>query len=349
MSDLFKRLGTAGQVEATILENSRFFHTDEFIDTGYPLLNLALSGKIDGGFTNGLTMFAGPSKHFKSSYLCICMAAYLRAKPNGVVLFYDTEFGTKQGYFESFGVDTSRVYHIPITNIEELKFDMMKRLKVITAEDDVMIAVDSFGNVPSIKELEDAESGNTAADMTRAKQLKSLGRLITPQLSVKRIPCIGVNHIYSSMEMYPKDIMSGGTGLLYSSDSVIYVRRSQNKEGKELLGYNFDLFISKSRFVKEGSVLPITVTFDGGVDVNSGLFDLMLENTDLVEQHGAWYQRKGEDKKVRRKEIEEDPTFFKSLLKNAEFVSSVEKKFALPKSKAPDFSFLDEGEDTEEI
>lgn len=328
-SDLLNKLAKSGAIEADILTTSRFFGSEDFYNTGIPVLNLALSGRLNGGFTNGLTIFAGPSKHFKSSYLCICMAAFLNSRPNGVVLFYDTEFGSKKSYFQSFGVDTDRVYHIPIANIEELKFDMMKRLKVISKEDDVMIAVDSFGNVPSKKEIEDAESENSAADMTRAKQLKSLGRMITPQLTLKGIPAVGVNHTYDTQEMYSKQVMSGGTGLMYSSDTVIYVGRSQNKEGKELLGYNFDLSIAKSRYVKEGSRFPVTVSFDGGVDKGSGLFQMALDHTDLVTQHGAWYQRKGEDKKVRRSEIEEDSEFMNSLLSNEEFVNSVESKFRL--------------------
>jgi RecA/RadA recombinase len=348
-NEFLNRLSKAGSVEADILSTSRYFGQEDFYDTGYPLLNLALSGRINGGFTNGLTMFAGPSKHFKSSYLCICMAAFLKAKPDGVVLFYDTEFGSKKSYFQSFGVDTDRVFHIPIANIEELKFDIMKRLKVISKEDDVMIAVDSFGNVPSKKEVTDAETENEAADMTRAKQLKSLGRMITPQLTLKGIPCVGVNHVYDTQELYSKQIMSGGTGLMYSSDTVIFVGRSQNKDGKELLGYNFDLTIAKSRYVKEGSRFPVVVRFDEGVDKYSGIFDLMLDNTDLVEQSGAWYLKKGDDKKVRRSTIEEDLDFMESLIKDEAFVRKIESKYILPihsgKTETQTEILLDEDEE----
>lgn len=329
-NDLLNRLSKAGAVEADILSTSRFFGNEEFYDTGYPLLNLALSGRMDGGLTNGLTMFAGPSKHFKSSYLCICMAAFQRAKPDGFILFYDTEFGSKKSYFEAFGVNTDRVMHIPIANIEELKFDMMKRIKAISKEDDVMIAVDSFGNVPSKKEVVDAETENEAADMTRAKQLKSLGRMITPQLTLKGIPCVGVNHVYDTQEMYSKQIMSGGTGLMYSSDTVIFVGRSQNKEGKELLGYNFNLTIAKSRYVKENSVFEIVVTYAGGVEKYSGIFKLILENTDYIEQKGAWYIKLGDEKNVRRTDIEGDVDYMDGILSDPTFIAKIEKKYRLP-------------------
>ena len=51
--------------ETMTLENSVVFEEKDFITTDYPMINLALSGDIDGGLTSGLTMIAGPSKHFK--------------------------------------------------------------------------------------------------------------------------------------------------------------------------------------------------------------------------------------------------------------------------------------------
>jgi hypothetical protein len=55
--------------------------------------------------------------------------AYLRQYPDAVMLFYDSEFGSPQSYFTQFGIDTSRVLHTPIANVEELKFDIMGQLE----------------------------------------------------------------------------------------------------------------------------------------------------------------------------------------------------------------------------
>ena len=46
--------------------------------------------------------------------------------------------------------------------------------------------------------------------MTRAKQLKSLFRMVTPHLSLKDIPMAVVNHTYKEIGMFPKDIVGGG-------------------------------------------------------------------------------------------------------------------------------------------
>lgn len=330
MSDLFKRMKKAGPLDSALLSESRFYGNDVQYDTGYPLLNLALSGRLNGGLQSGVTMFAAPSKHFKSNYMCICMAAFQKVHPEGIIIFYDTEGGTKPSYFEAFGIDASKIEHIPVMNLEQLKQDVTQKLEVLTEEDDVFIAVDSLGNIASKKEIADAISGNEAADMTRAKQMKSLGRIITPYLNKLKIPFVGVGHTYETQEMYSKTVMSGGTGLMYISDTVLIIGKSQEKDGKELKGFDFKLTVDKSRFIKEKAKLPFPVFYDGGPDGDSALFDLLLTHTDLVQQYGAWYTYNGDDKKVRKADITGDKEFMTSLLTNDDFVVPVEKFYRLP-------------------
>jgi hypothetical protein len=105
------------------------------IQTPVPMINVALSGSIDGGITPGLTMLAGPSKHFKTGFALLLASSFLKKYPEGVILFYDSEFGTPQSYFKSFNIPFDFVVHTPITDIEELKFDIMKQFKNLKRED----------------------------------------------------------------------------------------------------------------------------------------------------------------------------------------------------------------------
>ena len=115
--------------ESSILSKSKFFNKKDMISTPIPCINIALSGALDGGFTPGFTMWAGPSKHFKTAFSLLMARSYLDKYPDSALLFYDSEFGTPQSYFESFGIDMDRVIHTPITNVEELKFDIMKQFE----------------------------------------------------------------------------------------------------------------------------------------------------------------------------------------------------------------------------
>ena len=206
--DILKKTSTIKASD--ILDVSKFFTKADMVTTSVPAMNVALSGKLDGGFVPGLTLFAGPSKHFKTSFSLLLVKAYMDKYPDSALLFYDSEFGTPQDYFKSFGIDTSRVLHTPITNIEELKFDVMKQLEAIERGARVIIVIDSIGNLASKKEFDDAMDGKSVADMTRAKALKGLFRMVTPHLAMKDIPMVAINHTYQTQEMYSKAVVSGG-------------------------------------------------------------------------------------------------------------------------------------------
>lgn len=208
---LLERLKKASTIKETaILSESKFFDEGKKVPTAIPALNLALSGAFNGGFGSGLIVWAGPSKHFKTCFTLLMLKAYLDEHDDAVAIWYDSEFGSPQSYFEAFGIDTGRIVHTPVTNIEELKFDIMKQLEGISRGDHVFIGLDSAGNIASKKEVEDALDGKSAADMTRAKQLKSLFRMVTPHLKMKKLPMVVVNHTYQTQEMYSKAVVSGG-------------------------------------------------------------------------------------------------------------------------------------------
>lgn len=257
--------------------------------TDVPMINVALSGSIDGGLAPGLTVLAGPSKHFKTSFALLMAGAYLKAHPDAVILFYDSEFGSPQSYFEQFGIDVSRVLHTPIANVEELKFDMISQLEEIDRDDKVIIVIDSIGNLASKKELEDALSEKSVADMSRAKALKGLFRMATPYLTMKNIPLLAVNHTYKEIGLFPKDVVGGGTGIYYSADNIWILGRQQDKKGTDIQGYHFVINVEKSRYVKEKSKIPITVSWDGGVRNYSGLLDVALAGGYVTKPSNGWY------------------------------------------------------------
>jgi TolB-like protein len=187
-----------------------FFDGKESIQTMVPALNIALSGSINGGFKSGFGLIAGPSRHFKSSIMLMLASAFLKKYSDGIILYYDSEFGAVPGYFKSFDIDLDRVHHNPISDVEQMKSDIMNQLKEIERGDKVMIIVDSFGNLASKKEVTDALDEKNVADFSRSKSFKSFGRMVTPQLSIKDIPFVAVAHTYETMEMYSKQVVSGG-------------------------------------------------------------------------------------------------------------------------------------------
>ena len=201
--------------ETAILSESFLFKTKDVVPTRVPMINVALSGKVDGGIIPGLTMISGQSKHFKSGFTLLLASAFLKKYKDGIILFYDSEFGSPESYFASFDIPPENVVHTPVTDIEELKHDISVQLKDFTRKDRVMILVDSIGNLASKKETEDAIEGKTVADMSRAKALKSLFRIVTPKLTLKNIPMVVINHTYKEChdERERRDATFGAVGM----------------------------------------------------------------------------------------------------------------------------------------
>jgi len=259
--------------------------------------------------------------------------SYLDKYPDAALLFYDSEFGTPQSYFDSFGIDTNRVLHTPLTDIEKLKSDIMQQLSNVERGDRLIIVVDSIGNLASIKEVNDALDGKTVADMTRAKSVKSLFRMVTPHLSIKDIPMIVVNHTYMEIGMFPKAIVGGGTGSYYSADNIFVIGRQQEKEGTEVVGYNFIINVEKSRYVREKSKIPVTVRHDGGISRWSGLLDIALDSGHVVKPSNGWYSKVDsdgviEDKKYRIKETDTSD-FWLPILKQKSFQEYVQNTYQI--------------------
>jgi len=335
-----------------LLSESVILIEEETARTPVPMVNVALSGMIDGGLGSGITTIAGPSRHFKTSFGLVMVAGFLDKYEDGVCLFYNNEFGAKKSYFEAYGVDIERVVHTPFTNIEELKFDLMKQLKEIDEKEHVIIFIDSIGNAASVKEVEDALAEKSSADMTRAKQLKSLTRMITPELYLRKIPLIAINHTYQTQEMFSKTVVGGGTGLMYNSDSVLIVGKNQLKESEEITGSKFILTVEKSRFVKERSKLPITVRWDSGIAKWSGFEDLaeewgIITKCRVSRSLGYEYDSISKGKlTVKALDIDQADEFWETIIKETDIKERIEAEFKIGKPKAFKLEVV---EDEEEV
>lgn len=333
-----------------VLSESKFFNEKDMVPTSVPMVNVALSGSIDGGLAPGLTVLAGPSKHFKTSFALLMAGAYMDAHPDAVMLFYDSEFGSPQTYFQQFGIDTSRVLHTPITNVEELKFDMIAQLEEISRDDKVIIVIDSIGNLASKKELEDAMNEKSVADMSRAKALKGLFRMATPYLAMKNIPLVAINHTYKEIGLFPKDVVGGGTGIYYSADNIWILGRQQDKVGTEIKGYHFVINVEKSRYVKEKSKIPISVSWEGGVQKWSGLTEVGVAGGYVRKPSVGWFEAvnpaTGEvlSGKVRMADTVKGD-FWKPIFEQTDFKEFVKKQYSIGHESLVNMDDIVEAED----
>lgn len=340
---LAKLLKNSTQEHTSVMSTSKMFERDP-ITTSIPILNLALSGSVRGGFQSGLLSVAAPSKHFKSLLSLFIVSAYMKKYPESICLFYDSEFGSPPEYLKMYDIDVDRVVHTPVLSLEKLRHDISVQINNITRTDKVIIFIDSVGNLPSEKETKDALDGSEKGDMTRAKVAKSMFRIITPHLTIKDIPCIAINHTYQTIEMFSKTKMGGGEGGVYASNDILFITKSQEKDGNDLAGFKFTLISEKSRTVREKSKFPLTVTFKDGINKYSGLLDLALELGFVEKPSNGWFCRVidgvVEDKKWRRAESDCDE-FWDVLLNSDAFDEACGRRYKLSKGEVNPTNIID--------
>lgn len=241
------------------------------IGTGIYVLNAALSSDIYGGISDNRITTIGGESGVGKSFLCynICK----QAQSEGYSIIYiDTEFSIELDQLPGYGIDISEDKFMLIrTNvIEDLKIfttqllDSLKEQKNENKEiDKFIIILDSVGQLGSRKEIEDAKSGKEKADMTKAKALASYFRIINSDLGYLQIAMVCTNHTYKSLDLFPKDVMKGGTSLFYSSSAIAFLSKAKLKDGNEdELDTGQSGIVVTAKMVKNRMAKPKKVKFE---------------------------------------------------------------------------------------
>ena len=265
----------------------------KFIGTGSYILNALLSGSIYGGIPdNRVTAIAGEQATGKTFYAIGIAKHFLDANPEGAVFYFDSEAAATGDLFKNRGLDADRVWHFPVDTIEEFRTQIIRILDNLlkTKEEDrkpLLIVLDSLGMLASSKELEDALADKQVRDMTKTQSIKSVFRIITSKLGKLKVPMIVTNHTYKTMNMYgDQSEMGGGSGLKYAASTIMYLSKSKEKDGTDVVGNIIKVKANKSRFTKENSQVATRLFFDArGLDKYYGLLE-------LGEKYGV-FTRKG--------------------------------------------------------
>lgn len=153
---------------------------------------------------------------------------------------------------------------------------------------------------------------------------------------------VGIREVYDlsvadkEQYVFENGIVTHNTGIMYSSNTVIFITKAQEKDGADLAGFKFTLVTEKSRSVREKSKFPLTVTFKDGINKYSGLLDLALELGFVEKPSNGWFCRVidgvVEGKKWRRSESDCDE-FWDVLLNSDAFERACNERYKLAKGE----------------
>jgi len=266
---------------------------ESFVDTGSYILNALISGSIFGGLpANKITALAGESSTGKTFFALSIVKHCLNSNQDAQVIYFETESAVSKDMMVSRGIDTKRVGLVPVSTVQEFRTQSIKVVDEYTKlkkEDrpPLLFVLDSLGMLSTSKEIQDATDGKETRDMTRAQVIKSIFRILSLKLGQAGIPLIVTNHTYEVVGAYvPTKEMGGGTGLKYSSSTILFLSKKKEKDGTEVVGNIIKVKAQKSRFTKENSDIETRLFYDArGLDKYYGLLE-------LGEKYGV-FQRKG--------------------------------------------------------
>ena len=264
----------------------------KFIDTGNYVLNALMSGEILNGVPVGdIVSFSGDEQTGKSYILMQTAVQFLKNNSDHIVYYIDTEGSIMKNFITEDIVD--RFFIIPVSTAEKLKFKVAEILTAVKENEmqgNVIICVDSLGNISSEKEIDDTYSGSNKNDMTKAKQLKAFFRIFLNTFRDLRVACIISNHTYDKIGSFVggKE-QSGGKGSKYGASTIFNLTKSKEKDksGKQS-GILVKLWFEKTRWVKSKYSGQIAIIWESGINRYSGLLEL-LELTGIVNKEGSKY------------------------------------------------------------
>ena len=271
--------GLKNLAKSSILSQSPFAKVEDFISTGNYLLNAQISASIFKGIPTGrVTTFSGPTSTGKTFLALNCAS---QAQKQGYNVFWlDTEGALTLDGALKFGIDPEKLNHVSINTVEDTNTYIKNLLDLLLKAKEegkeiprIMLVLDSLGNLSTEKEMSDTASGSDKADMTRAKMIRKLFRVITADLAILQIPFIVINHTYESVGSFiSQTVMSGGGGILYNSSLTLQFTRAQLKESSgEKVGIIITSKVTKSRFTKENIPIKLQLRFDRGMNPYVGL------------------------------------------------------------------------------
>jgi len=249
---------------------------EEYIDSGNYHLNACLTGSLFKGYPGNRSIcLAGPSGTGKTYLL---LNAVKQAQDQGYfIVFYDSENAVDIDLVMKFGIDPTKFRYEPISTVQEFRTSVANMTETLIENKrkgvtipKILLCLDSAGNLATQKEIDDSLSGSDKADMTRAKVLKSIFRILMTRMAEVKMPFIFTNHTYQTQDLFSRTVSSGGTGIEYAASIILFLSKAQHKEGAEKTGIVVTVKPNKNRFAKP-SEIKFIIHFTKGMNRYVGL------------------------------------------------------------------------------
>ena len=221
---------------AEVLSESKRAVIPDYINTGWYILNAAMTGSLFKGVPASRVITLSGESGVGKSYLAISICREAQKK-GYTPIYMDSEGAIDTEFVERLGCDPTNFIIKQVTTITEVSSFMANILKDVNSMSDdekpkIIFVLDSLGNLTSAKELSDTIDANQKRDMTKQQEIKALFRTNATALARAGAPFIVNSHVYKTQDLFAKTIVSGGSGIIYNS-SVTLMMSTAKLDDKE--------------------------------------------------------------------------------------------------------------------
>jgi recombination protein RecA len=269
----------------------------DFISTGSSILDLAIANRKHGGIACGrITELQGLEGSGKS-----LIAGHLMKSvqdEGGIAVLIDTETALNEDFFESIGLDMTKMVYVH-TNILEEVFESIERIitkvREGTAEarkKKVIIVVDSVAAASPKKEMEsdfDQEGYATQKAIIIGKAMRKLTALIARE-KIALVVCNQLRHKMNAQPFADQWTTSGGKAIgFHCSTRVRLSLTGQIKNAnKDIIGVTIEAKITKNRLGPPHRKANLEVYFDRGIDDITSWIKYLNEKDIIKGAAGNW-------------------------------------------------------------
>jgi recombination protein RecA len=289
---------------------------DEWVSTGSPMLDLAISNRPNGGLPVGrITEITGLEGSGKS-----LLAAHSIAdtqKKGGLGVYIDTENAMNQEFLEAIGVDVNKMLYVPLETVEDIFEAIDSIIESVRSSDKkklVTIVVDSVAGASTKVEIS-ADYDQAGYATQKAIIISKAMRKVTNLIGRERISLIFTNQLRTRLGVSFGDpwTTSGGKAIAFHSSCRLRLKQMGQLKSKvggvdQVVGIKTRAQVIKNRMGPPLRSVDYDIYFDSGID-NYGSWLQMMKSYKLVNQSGAWYTyvdvETGEEIKFQAKNFED--------------------------------------------
>ena len=281
----------------------------DFISSGSTLLNLALSGKVDGGWRIGRICNIVGDKSTGKTLLAIELITYalkaftkLRKDSKVKVIYNETE--------SAFDIPYAEILGMPVDLVDFAQSDTVEawhnHLKLELDKDDydfMVYVIDSLDALSTEQEKgKEITDGSYTAPIKGAK-MSELFRRLTQEVSRKKALVVIISQIRDKIGVVfgKKYTRSGGRGMDFYASQVIYLaEKGKLKISDRVVGVNIRAKVDKNKVWKPYREAEFPILFEYGIDDVGSMVDFLIDQK-VIQKSGPRYVWK--DKKIYRENL----------------------------------------------